>query len=219
MEWVLLVLGGGAAVWGGQHLWVRRKASREDAAILAAIVKLCDEDVTLLGEQLRRLDEVPGALGEAARADYQTALDGYEAADRRVRRVESPEDVAAVTGLLNDARYALACAHARVAGEPVPEKRAPCFFNPQHGPSAEDVMFTPRVGGTKRVPACAQDAVRVKAGEQPEVRTFDLGGRAIRGGYKDALAASQVLDAKYHEAAIRAGAYGGMPQQTWGFPS
>lgn len=211
MEWLLLLLGGGAAALGGQRLLVGHRARRERAELLAAIVKLCDEDVTLLGEQLQRLDAT-------ADPDYRAALDGYESAGRLLAKVTDIDQVGPVTDTLNDARYALACVHARIAGEPVPEKRAPCWFNPQHGPSVEDVMFTGRATGTKQVPACAQDAARVKAGEQPEIRKLDLGGRALKGGYKDALAASQILDAKYHEAAIRAGAYGGFNNQGWGSP-
>ncbi len=218
MEWILLgVVAAGGLTWGGARLRSRQTAGRERAELLAQVVKLCEEDVTLLGEQLRRLDaeSAERALDEAARVDYQAALDGYESAQRLVARAMTAEDVTAVTDTLNDARYALACVKAGLAGEPRPEKRTPCFFNPQHGPSVEDVMFTARAGGTKRVAACAQDAARVKAGERPKVRTIDLGGGRIV-NYKNAITASAVLDAKYHKAAIRAGAYGGMPNQNWG---
>jgi hypothetical protein len=192
------------------RLRARQQTKQGRAELLGAIVKLCDEDVTLLGEQLRRLgaESPDDSLDGAARVDYQKALDGYESAQRLVGKVAAPEDIVPVTAALNDSRYALACVHARIAGEPVPERRAPCFFNPQHGPSVEDVMFTPRNGGTQQVAACAQDAARVKAGEEPEMRRLDMGGgRIVK--YHDALSASVVLDAKYHEAAIKAGVYGG----------
>ena len=212
MEWVLMVLaGGGAASWAGVRLRRRRVARRERATVRAQVARLCEEDVTLLGEQLRRLDaETAGEpLDEAGRADYQAALDAYESAQRAVPRTSTVEEVTAVTDILNDGRHALACAQARLAGDPRPEKRAPCWFNPQHGPSVTDVMFTARAGGTKRVPACAQDAARVGAGERPEIRTVEIG--EYRMAYHDAVTASSVLNAKYHEAAVRAGAYGGFP--------
>jgi hypothetical protein len=180
VEWLLLILaGGGAASWGGIRLRGRAADRRDRAEDLARVVTLCEEDVTLLGEQLQRLDGDSSKMDEPTRADYQKALDGYESADRSVKKVSTPEEVGTVTEALNDARYALACVQARIAGEPVPEKRAPCFFNPQHGPSVEDVMFTVRAGGTKRVPACAQDAARVRAGEQPDTRKIELNGMTI----------------------------------------
>ena len=182
MEWVLLGLAGlGAATWGGIRIRGRLEDRRERAGALAALVTLCEEDVTLLGEQLRRLDAdtAQQPLDEAGRVDYQAALDAYESAQREVRSVNDCDQVTPVMDTLNDGRYALACVQARLAGEPVPEKRTPCFFNPQHGPSVTDVMFTARAGGTKRVPSCAQDAARVNAGEKPEMRKVDVRGHKI----------------------------------------
>ena len=187
----------------------RRQARKQREAVLAGARTLCEEDVTLLGEQLRRLDaeSADQPLDEAARVDYQAALDAYEAAHRRLEKATDIEAVVAVTDTLNDGRYSLACVQARLAGEPRPEKRAPCFFNPQHGPSAKDVMFTPRVGGTRRVAACAQDAARVEAGEHPTVRTIAVAGRQVP--YRDAFSSSAVLNSAYNDAALRAGVYGG----------
>jgi hypothetical protein len=179
---VLLGLAGlGVAIWGGKRIRDRLAVRRERAAALATLVKLIDEDVTLLGEQLRRLDAetVEHPLDEGGRADYQAALDAYESAQREVRAITDIDQVATVSETLNEGRYALACVQARVAGEPLPEKRVPCYFNPQHGPSVTDVMFTARAGGTKRVPACAQDAARVEAGDKPEIRKVNVNGHLV----------------------------------------
>jgi hypothetical protein len=180
--------------------------------MLAGATKLCEEDVTLLGEQLRRLDAETAERppDEGTLIDYQAALDAYESADRLLRKITTPEEITVVTDTLNDGRYALACVVAQLAGEPRPELRAPCFFNPQHGPSTKDVMFTPPGGGTRRVAACAQDAARIEAGERPAVRTIEVGGQTVP--YRDAFNASVVLDHNYHSAAIRAGEYGGFPK-------
>jgi hypothetical protein len=64
----------------------------------------------------------------------------------------------------------MVCVQARVAAEPIPQRRVPCFFNPQHGPSVRDVEWTPPGRGTRIVPACAQDAARVAARQKPDVR-------------------------------------------------
>jgi hypothetical protein len=61
----------------------------------------------------------------------------------------------------------------------VPERRVPCFFNPQHGPSTTDVVWTQPKVGTRTVPACAQDAARIRAGDDPEVRLVPFHGRRV----------------------------------------
>lgn len=168
-------------VLGGRYLWDRRAARQGDAEELEQIRRLADEDVTLLGEELRRLDaQVAGhPLDADGQADYQVALDAYEAAQRTVKGIRKSEDISAVTDTLATGRYAIVCVQARARGEAVPERRVPCFFNPQHGPSTRDVVWTqPRVG-TRTVPACAQDAARIQAGDEPEVRFVQFHSRRV----------------------------------------
>jgi uncharacterized membrane protein YgcG len=190
MELLLIVLaaGGGAVL---TTRWRKRRADRaERDAELVGVRQLADEDVTILGEQLRRLDTAVAGhqLDEAARVDYQTALDAYESAQRAAARMQTPDDISKVTDTLATGRYALACVQARVAGRPLPELRVPCFFNPQHGPAVAEVMWTPPRGrGTRLVPVCAQDASRVAAHEDPEVRMVTIRSRKVP--YWDAGAA------------------------------
>lgn len=181
MEWILLaglVAGGGFVA----RKWRDRAAVRTtEQEELEGVRRLADEDVTLLGEQLQRLDrEVSGReLDEQTRVDYQVALDSYEAAQRAVPRIRGADEISRITDTLSSGRYALACVQARVAGRPIPELRVPCFFNPQHGPSVRDVMWTGRGAGTRRVPACAQDAARVENRQKPELRTVKIGARTV----------------------------------------
>ena len=181
MEWLLLlVVAGGGGLVGKR--WLRRRTLRsEERAELEGIRQLADEDVTFLGEQLQRLDdEVKGhELDTTTRVDYQTALDAYETAQRTVPRIRRAEDVSKITDTLSAGRYALACVQARVAGAPLPDLRVPCFFNPQHGPSVANVMWTQPGRGTRIVPACAQDAARVANHELPEVRKVRIGSRTV----------------------------------------
>ncbi len=67
-----------------------------------------------------------------------------------------------------------------LAGRTPPERRAPCFFDPRHGPSARDVAWAPEGGTPRSVPACEADAQRVERGEEPRARTID--GAALLGG-------------------------------------
>jgi len=152
----------------------KRQQERES---LQAVTAVAEEDVTRLGEDVALLDtETAGReLDEAARQDYRRALDAYDSAKAALDRVRAPEDVRGITGILEDGRYAVACVKARLAGEPLPARRPPCFFNPQHGPSTEDVDWAPPGGQLRPVPACPADAERVRAGAEPDVRKVPVG--------------------------------------------
>ncbi len=179
MDWLLMLLSGGAVVVGGRHLLSRRRAHRAEGEHLLVMRTLADEDVTLLGEELSRLDAAVDRLDEEGRADYQRALDDYEKAQRAAPRMRSSDDITSVTDALDDGRYSTARVRARLAGTPLPEHRVPCFFNPQHGPSVIDVRWTRPGRGTRTVPACAQDAARVRNQEKPEIRTASVDGRVV----------------------------------------
>src|SRR4051794_35511531 len=148
---------------------------------LEPVKKLAFEDVTALGVDLQDLDlELAGRqLDLGANADYQRALDSYEAAKTAADRIERPEQVQDVTKILDDGRYAIACVQARVAGQPLPQRRPPCFFDPRHGLSVEDVPFLPVGGAEREVPACALDAERVRAGAEPDVRQVMVGTQRV----------------------------------------
>jgi hypothetical protein len=152
----------------------KRQQERES---LQAVTTVAEEDVTRLGEDVALLDtESAGRqLDEATRQDYRRALDAYDSAKAALDRVRAPEDVRGITGILEDGRYAVACVKARLAGEPLPARRPPCFFNPQHGPSTEDVDWAPPGGQLRPVPACPADAERVRAGAEPDVRKVPVG--------------------------------------------
>jgi hypothetical protein len=181
MGLVVVLAIGAVVVWLVVRHTKRRELERT-AAELEPVKKLAFEDVTALGEQLQALDlELAGRplLDEGERADYQRALDAYESAKTAADAMTRAEDVRHVTEILEDGRYAMACVRARVAGEPLPAKRPPCFFDPRHGLSVEDVPYTPPGGTVRDVPACALDAERVKAGAEPDVRKVMVGSRRV----------------------------------------
>ena len=177
----LLVLAIGAAIVAMVVKSHQRKAIARKAAELEPVKKLAFEDVTALGEELQGLDlDLAGRqLDEGERADYQRALDAYESAKTAADRMAQPDDVRHVTEILEDGRYAMACVRARVAGQPLPTRRPPCFFDPRHGLSVEDVPYAPPGGTTRDVPACALDAQRVRAGAEPDVRKVMVGSRRV----------------------------------------
>jgi hypothetical protein len=178
---LLIVLALGALVVALVVKANQRKAVARKNAQLEPVKKLAFEDVTALGEELQRLDlELAGRqLDEGERADYQRALDAYESAKTAADRMAQPDDVRHVTEILEDGRYAMACVRARVAGDPLPARRPPCFFDPRHGLSVEDVPYTPPGGTLRDVPACALDAQRVRAGAEPDVRKVMVGSQRV----------------------------------------
>src|SRR6478609_6043119 len=176
---VILAVLGAVAVGASRRTKERELTRREDE--LAPVKKLAFEDITAFGEDLQQLDlEMTGhELDAGATADYQRALDAYESAKTAGDAITGPEDIRHVTGIVEDGRYAIACVRARVAGEPLPTRRPPCFFDPRHGPSVTDVSWTPAGGTPRDVPACALDAERVRAGAEPDVRKVMVGAQRV----------------------------------------
>ncbi len=183
---MLLILIG--LVGGGVGVYRRHAQHQRDAAARAELEntlsvskRAADEDVTKFGEELQRLDtDVAGhPLDEPMQQDYQRALDAYENSKTSLDAVTKPDEIKHVTEILEDGRYAVACVKARVANKPLPAKRPPCFFNPAHGPSSQDVEWAPAGGAPRPVPACPADAERVLAGADPYIRTVQVGAQRV----------------------------------------
>ncbi|MEV7419026.1 hypothetical protein [Streptomyces sp. NPDC089919] len=175
----LIALGAVAVAGGaGAYAVVRRNRRKKEERERAAVERLSvvvDEDITAFGEELDRLDFHPSEPGadDAMRADFERALDSYDRAKQIMGSVRHPDEVRGVTQALEDGRFALAVLAARREGRPLPERRAPCFFDPRHGPSTEDAQWAPAGGAARTVPVCAADAVRLREGADPMVRTVD----------------------------------------------
>ncbi|GAA2624432.1 hypothetical protein SMC26_36720 [Actinomadura fulvescens] len=158
-------------------LVVRNKRRRREEQQMAELKRGVEEDVTLLGEDIARLDlnVMDQKLDPEIRSDYERAMNSYDAAKTATSRATHPQDMQAVTTALEDGRYYMTATRARMAGKPVPEKRAPCFFNPNHGPSTQDVMWAPPGGAPRSVPACEADAQAVLSGGNPDIRMVPYG--------------------------------------------
>lgn len=185
MEWLLVVL---ALVIGGMVVAStvsRRKQERaqelERSRDLEKVRKVAEEDTTRFGEELQELhfDTLTDTLDTATRQDYQRALDAYENAKALLADVRTSEDVEQTTKTLEDGRYAMACVLARVKGEPLPQRRPPCFFNPAHGPAQTDVTWAPPGGQEREIPVCLADADRIAHGAEPDTRQVRDGNRMV----------------------------------------
>ncbi len=175
---LVLALVGGLGIF-----WYSRKKKRDreaqEARELAAVKQTVEEDVTKFGEEITALDlDVKVSDNQAqTQTDWQQALDAYERAKNELAAVKRTDELRGVTTALEEGRYALACVKARVNNEALPERRAPCFFNPQHGPSVRDVLWAPPNGAPRDVPACAADAQRVEQGFDPHMREVMVDGQ------------------------------------------
>jgi len=180
---ILLVGGIGLAAVVGIGAAASRSSSRRKAEQLAAVRTVVDEDVTEFGEQATAVDATDARLGDAGRAELTAALAAYDNAKIRADGMRSPQEAGLVTQALEDGRYYLACATARINGTPVPVRRAPCFIDPRHGPSVQDVMWAPEGGAQRSVPVCQACAVAIADGRTPVAREVPVGTAGERVPY------------------------------------
>lgn len=161
---VVLAAAGGAAFW-----WHRRRAGDDtegpalyrpsfdvlddEADSLDDRQELAREDVTRFGEELDAADT--HVADPAVAADVQAAMDAYAAAGAAVDGAPDDHVLRAVRATVEYGRWRLACAQARLAGRPLPARRADCFFDQRHGVSVTDWMYVPPGGRSREVPVCA----------------------------------------------------------------
>jgi len=164
----------------------RRAGSRRTNQLRTAEVfrlnrHLADQDVTRFGEELMDLhvETMTTDLDPAMRESYQQALDSYEEAKGALAATVTPEDIPGVVRTLADGRFHLASVLARRDDVPLPDRREPCFFDPNHGPASRDVTWTPPGGVEREIPVCFRDAERLAAGEAPQPRLVRLGDRRV----------------------------------------
>ncbi len=186
MEYFWLAVGGcGVITAAALRFRSRRVNARVDRETneteMASLRRLAEDDAIMFGEELARLGaRVSGAeLQEDVRVDYQAALDSYETATRLADRLESLDKVSQVVDALAAGRYSVACVLARVEGTPLPAFRTPCFFDPRHGPASTEVLWNMRGQGTRKVPACAQDAARQAEGAELDVTMVRINGQSV----------------------------------------
>ena len=208
--WFLLAAA--VVIAGGIFLFVRsnrRKQAERKAKELAEIKQMATEDVVRLGEDVARLEIDLSAVDDETRADYSRAMDAYDQAKSRLDTIREPEEIRQVTNSLEDGRYYMTATRARLNGLPVPERRGPCFFNPQHGPSAEDVTWAPPGGSPRSVTACASCARAVNSGLSPDdVRMVEVDGRRV--AYYDAGPAYSPYAGGYFGMDMMMGMFTGM---------
>jgi uncharacterized membrane protein YgcG len=115
-----------------------------------------------------------------AAEEQAAALSAYEQGTAALDAATRVADMGAVSRAIAEGQYHLACADAVAAGQPRPDRRPSCFFDPRHGMSASDVYWTPADGGPGRsVPACSACAHKVEQGIEPDMRTVEVRGTPV----------------------------------------
>jgi uncharacterized membrane protein YgcG len=178
---VLIVLGVIAllGLLGFFVIWrpIRRRRQQElkDAKLAA------QDDLIALSTRLTDRDSDVSIQNNPEAAEEQAAaLADYERGTAALDAARSVKDMGAVSRAIAAGQYHLASADALAAGEPRPERRPACFFDPRHGMSVRDVYWTPANGGPGRtVPACSDDARKIDNGIEPELRNVEVNGTPV----------------------------------------
>ena len=156
---------------------VRRRLQRE----LAEAKTAAQDDLIALSTAVTGLRTDASVQGSPEAAGEQgAALDGYERGTRALDAARRASDMGAVSRAIAEGHYHLACATALANGQPRPDRRPSCFFDPRHGMSVRDVQWTPAAGGSSRqVPACIDCAHKVEQGIEPEIRQVEVRGAPV----------------------------------------
>jgi hypothetical protein len=218
-----------AAVGAGGFLVYRRNKRHRELADLDQVRIALEEDITAYGEELIDLDVDVRAAAEPieSQQEYARALDLYENAKTAAEHAEKPGHLRPVTSSLEEGRWLLTRVRARRNGEAPPDRRPPCFFDPRHGPSVEDIAWAPPSGVARQVPACAADATRIRDGHDPDARMVEVNGErrpyweagpaynAWAGGYYGAVLPAMFIGTMLGSNAAYA-AHGSAGEGGWG---
>jgi hypothetical protein len=156
---------------------IRKRRQRElgDAKVAA------QDDLLALSDRLTdRHADVSIQNNRDAAEEQSAALAAYERGTAALDAATQVKDMGAVSRAIAEGQYHLACADALAVGQPRPERRPSCFFDPRHGMSVRDVYWTPSSGGPGRtVPACSACAHKVDRGIEPEIRNVEVNGAPV----------------------------------------
>jgi uncharacterized membrane protein YgcG len=161
------------AIW--RPLRKRRQQELKDAKLAAQ-----DDLIALSNRLTDRSADVSIQNNPEAAGEQSAALTAYERGTAALDGAKRVKDMGAVSRAIAEGQYHLARADALAAGQPGPERRPSCFFDPRHGMSVRDVYWTPPDGGPGRtVPACSACAHKVDKGIEPEMRNVEVNGAPV----------------------------------------
>ena len=163
------------AIW--RPIRKRREQELKEAKVAA------QDDLIALSDRLtdRQADvSISNQDNGDAAEEQRAALAAYERGTAALDAATRARDMGAVSRAIAEGQYHLACADAYADGQPRPERRPSCFFDPRHGMSVRDVYWTPSSGGAGRtVPACSACASQADRGIEPKMRNVEVNGAQV----------------------------------------
>ena len=178
---VLIVVGVIAVVAGLGIFFIGRPIRRRRQQELKEAKLAAQDDLIALSTRLTDQDtDVAVRSNPEAAQEQAAALSAYERGTAALDAARRVQDMGAVSRAIAEGQYHLASAEALAAGQPRPERRPPCFFDPRHGMSVTDAYWTPPDGGPGRlVPVCSADAHKLERGIEPEMRKVEVHGTPV----------------------------------------
>ncbi|HXZ75308.1 MAG TPA: hypothetical protein VEH31_31170, partial [Streptosporangiaceae bacterium] len=175
---VLIVVGVIAVVAALGFFFIARPLRRRRQEELKEAKLAAQDDLIALSTRLTGQDtDVAIRANPEAAEEQAAALTAYERGTAALDAAKRVHDMGAVSRAIAEGQYHLACAEALAAGQPRPERRPSCFFDPRHGMSVTDAYWTPPDGGPGRsVPVCSACQHKLERGIEPEMRKVEAGG-------------------------------------------
>jgi hypothetical protein len=187
--WIYVVIAaivlGLAAVLTALRIRTRGVRKRGGGSLIEGARALLQGRLDGLGETL-----AASAVGVSEREDlaltshHRNAAETVAEVRASIGRLDGPPAFRAAHGRLDDAEWHLGVvqAHLEQAGEPPrPESGHParCFFNADHGLATVEIELELPGVRTVSVGICAEDAVRLARGAEPEVGAVTVGRRRL----------------------------------------
>src|SRR5499427_6149698 len=134
---VIAVVAGLGIFFIGRPIRKRRQQDLKEAKLAA------QDDLIALSTRLTDQDtDVAIRTNPEAAQEQSAALAAYERGTAALDAAKRPQDMGAVSRAIAEGQYHLASAEALAAGQPRPEQRPSCFFDPRHGMSVTETFWT-----------------------------------------------------------------------------
>ena len=178
---VLIVVGVIAVVAALGIFFIGRPIRRRRQQELKEAKLAAQDDLIALSTRLTDQDtDVAVRSNPEAAQEQAAALSAYTRGTAALDAAKRVQDMGAVSRAIAEGQYHLASAEALAAGQPRPERRPSCFFDPRHGMSVADAYWTPPDGGPGRlVPVCSADAHKLERGIEPKMRQVEVHGTPV----------------------------------------
>src|SRR5215813_11740811 len=178
---VLIVVGVIAVVAALGFFFIARPVRQRRQRELKEAKLAAQDDLIALSTRLTDQDtDVSIRANPEAAEEQAAALTAYERGTEALDAAKRVQDMGVVSRAIAEGQYHLASAEALAAGQPRPERRPSCFFDPRHGMSVTDAYWTPPDGGPGRsVPVCSSCEHKLERGIEPEMRKVEVQGTPV----------------------------------------